>query len=77
MFMRLVCRSPHGERGLKSEVGNGADVLMKIDMVGSDLLRAQGMCGASSGSIPTDVGQPPLRVQDMIVGGKEGGSANE
>ena len=50
---------------------------MKIDMVGSDLLRAQGMCGASSGSIPTDVGQPPLRVQDMIVGGKEGGSANE
>lgn len=58
-------------------IGNGADVLMKIDMVGSDLLRAQGMCGASSGSIPTDVGQPPLRVQDMIVGGKEGGSANE
>lgn len=58
-------------------IGNGADVLMKIDMVGCDLLRAQGMCGASSGSIPTDVGQPPLRVQDMIVGGKEGGSANE
>ena len=58
-------------------IGNGADVLMKIDMVGKNVLRAPGMCGASSGSIPTDVGQPPLRVSAMIVGGKEGGSANE
>lgn len=55
-------------------IGNGADTLMKIDFVGNNLARAQGMCGASSGSIPTDVGQPAIRVSSMIVGGKEGES---
>ena len=58
-------------------IGNGADTLMKIDMVGKDLATAQGMCGSSSGSIPTDVGQPPIRVSSMIVGGKDGGDVNE
>ena len=53
-------------------IGNGADTLMKIDHVGTNLKRAQGMCGASSGSIPGDVGQPAIRVSAMIVGGKEG-----
>lgn len=54
-----------------SLIGNGADTLLKIDRVGQNLSRAQGMCGASSGSIPTDVGQPAIRVSSMIVGGKE------
>lgn len=58
-------------------IGNGADTLLKIDKVGKNLARAQGMCGASSGSIPTDVGQPAIRVSSMIVGGKDGGSTNE
>ena len=52
-----------------SLIGNGKDILMNIDMVGSNLKRAQGMCGASSGSIPTDVGQPPIRVSNITVGG--------
>lgn len=51
-------------------IGSGKEVLMKIDMVGNDLLRAQGMCGAASGSIPTDVGQPTIRVSEMTVGGR-------
>ncbi len=50
-------------------IGSGAEILMNIDMVGSNLDRAQGMCGASSGSIPTDVGQPVLRVSSITVGG--------
>lgn len=58
-------------------IGNGSDTLLKIDMVGNNLARAQGMCGASSGSIPTDVGQPVLRVSSMVVGGKEGGANHE
>lgn len=58
-------------------IGNGADTLLKIDKVGKNLSRAQGMCGASSGSIPTDVGQPAIRVSSMIVGGKDGGNADE
>lgn len=53
-------------------IGSGKDTLLKIDMVGNDLLRAQGMCGASSVSIPADVGQPTIRVSEMIVGGRGG-----
>ena len=51
-------------------IGSGSEVLMKIDMIANDLKRAQGMCGSSSGSIPTDVGQPTIRVQNMTVGGR-------
>ena len=53
-----------------SLVGTGSEILMKIDMVGKELERAQGMCGASSGSIPTDVGQPMIRVSSITVGGR-------
>lgn len=58
-------------------IGNGAKTLLDIDMVANNLKRAQGMCGASSGSIPTDVGQPAIRVRNMIVGGNEGGEHHE
>jgi TldD protein len=52
-----------------SLVGYGYEVLPNIDMVGNDLARGQGNCGAASGSIPVDVGQPTIRVQNMTVGG--------
>jgi TldD protein len=53
-----------------SLVGKGSDVLMNIDMVGTDLDHGQGMCGSSSGSIPTNVGQPLIRVASITVGGR-------
>lgn len=53
-----------------SLIGKGSEVIMNIDMVGKNLERAQGMCGASSGSIPTDVGQPLIRVSSITVGGR-------
>ena len=53
-----------------SLIGNGGDVIQKIDMVGSNLDTAQGNCGASSGSVPTDVGQPMIRVSSITVGGQ-------
>ena len=56
-----------------SLIGNGKDILMNIDRVCSNLKRAQGMCGSSSGSVPTDVGQPAIRVSSITVGG----TANE
>jgi TldD protein len=52
-------------------IGKGQDILMKIDMVGNDLARGQGMCGSISGSIPADVGQPTIRVSELTVGGKK------
>lgn len=53
-------------------IGYGYEVLKNIDMVGNDLKRGQGMCGAASGSIPVEVGQPTLRVKNMTVGGRGG-----
>ena len=53
-------------------IGKGNEILLKIDMVGNDLELAQGMCGAASGSIRTNVGQPTLRVSEILVGGRGG-----
>ena len=53
-----------------SLIGKGSDVLMNIDMVGDNLAQAQGMCGSVSGSIPTNVGQPMIRVKEITVGGR-------
>lgn len=53
-----------------SLIGMGADILMKIDMVGKNLAHGQGMCGSSSGSIPANVGQPLIRVSEITVGGR-------
>ncbi len=51
-------------------VGEGSKILMDIDMVGTDLEMGQGMCGSSSGSVPTSVGQPLIRVSSITVGGR-------
>ena len=51
-------------------IGRGGEILKKIDRVGRKMWMAQGMCGASSGSIPTNVGQPMIRVTDITVGGR-------
>ena len=53
-----------------SLIGKGSEVLMNIDMVGTNLEQAQGMCGASSGSVPVNVGQPMIRVKEITVGGR-------
>lgn len=52
-------------------IGNGIKVLELIDMVGDNLELGQGMCGAESGAIPADVGQPTLRVTSLTVGGRK------
>ena len=52
-------------------IGNGIKVLELIDMVGDNLDLGQGMCGAASGSIPANVGQPALRVKSLTVGGRK------
>ena len=53
-----------------SLIGTGSEILQNIDMVGQNLARAQGMCGSASGSVPTDVGQPLIRVSTITVGGR-------
>ncbi|MDH4224907.1 MAG: TldD/PmbA family protein [Deltaproteobacteria bacterium] len=51
-------------------IGKGAEVLPLISMVGNDLALAAGMCGASSGWVPTTVGQPTLKIDRILVGGR-------
>jgi TldD protein len=53
-------------------IGKGFEILKHIDMVGNDLALGQGMCGASSGSIRVNVGQPTLRISEITVGGRGG-----
>ena len=53
-------------------IGSGAEVLMNVDMIANDnFAMATGMCGSLSGSIPTNVGQPTIRVQNITVGGRK------
>ena len=61
-----ICEAVRGA----SLIGTGSEILQKIDMVGQNLSRGQGMCGAGSGSVPTDVGQPLIRVSSITVGGR-------
>lgn len=51
-------------------IGKGHEILMNIDMIGKDMQQGQGMCGSASGSVPTNVGQPMIRVSEITVGGR-------
>ncbi|MCH8883895.1 MAG: TldD/PmbA family protein [SAR324 cluster bacterium] len=51
-------------------IGKGQEVLPLISMIGDDLELAAGMCGASSGWVPTTVGQPTLKIDRILVGGR-------
>ncbi len=61
-----ICEAVRGA----SLIGTGAQILQDIDMVGQNLATGQGVCGSSSGSVPTDVGQPLIRVRSITVGGR-------
>ncbi len=62
----VICEPVRGA----SLVGKGSDIIQNIDMVGTDMDMGQGMCGSSSGSVPTNVGQPLIRVSSITVGGR-------
>lgn len=51
-------------------IGRGDETLMNIEAVSSNLELADGICGSVSGSVPTTVGQPALRVKELTVGGR-------
>jgi TldD protein len=56
-------------------IGNGATALLNIDMIADNQSFGHGMCGSASGSIPANVGEPTLRIQNMTVGGNGGKQA--
>jgi len=52
-------------------IGNGPEVMKKVSMVGNDLALDQGIgvCGKNGQSVPVGVGQPTLKIDEIIVGG--------
>lgn len=50
--------------------GNGPQVLMSIDRVGSDLGFSIGTCGKDGQGAPVSDAQPTLRIPEIIVGGE-------
>lgn len=52
-------------------IGKGSEILKNIDMVSDTVEHGQGMCGSISGSIPTNVGQPMIRISEITVGGRK------
>lgn len=56
-----------------SIVGNGPDVLQKVSMVGNDtkLDSGVGTCGKDGQSVPVGVGQPTIKVDEILVGGSD------
>lgn len=53
-------------------IGRGDEILHNIDRVGNDVDLGQGNCGAASGSVPVNVGQPTIRIKEITVGGAGG-----
>lgn len=51
-------------------LGNGPDVLMKIDQVGSDFGTAIGTCGKEGQGVPVADGIPTVHIKEMVVGGQ-------
>jgi TldD protein len=52
-------------------IGNGPDVLTKVEMVGNDLALDPGIgtCGKNGQGVPVGVGQPTLKLSGLTVGG--------
>jgi TldD protein len=52
-------------------IGNGADALTKITMIGNDLKLDDGVgtCGKDGQGVPVGVGQPTMRIDGLTVGG--------
>ncbi len=49
-------------------IGNGPEILKKIDMVGNDLGFGIGTCGKDGQGVPVADAQPTLRIPEIVVG---------
>ncbi len=54
-----------------SLIGRGEEVIQRISMVADNLEQGQGVCGSVSGNIPANVGQPAIKVDEILIGGDE------
>ena len=54
-------------------IGNGPDVMSRIDALADDFDMSPGTCGKDGQSVPVGCGQPTLRVTGVTIGGTAGG----
>ncbi len=54
-----------------SLIGRGEEIIQRISMVADNLEHGQGVCGSVSGNIPANVGQPAIKVDEILIGGDE------
>ncbi len=54
-----------------SLIGNSLDILNNVEMVSDDLKYSDGYCGAASGMIHVTIGQPTIKVSEILVGGRK------
>jgi TldD protein len=52
-------------------IGNGIDVLTKIDAIGNDFAMKSGFCGKDGQQVPVGTGQPTVRIAELTVGGTD------
>lgn len=52
-----------------SLIGNTLDILKNVEMVSDNLEYSPGVCGSESGNIPVYIGQPTIKVSNILVGG--------
>ena len=52
-------------------IGKGQEVLKKVEMVSDDLQLATGYCGSVSGMIEVTIGQPTIKISELLIGGQE------
>jgi TldD protein len=54
-------------------IGNGPDVLRRVDMLGRDFQLSDGIwtCGKDGQSVPVNVGTPTVRISSITVGGTQ------
>ncbi len=54
-------------------IGNGPDVLRRVDMLGNDYQLSDGIwtCGKDGQSVPVNVGTPTVRIGSITVGGTQ------
>ncbi len=50
-------------------IGNGPEILARVDAIGTDFAMSPGTCGKDGQSVPVGCGQATMRISAMTVGG--------
>jgi TldD protein len=53
-------------------IGNGPEILRRIDAVANDFATCPGTCGKDGQNVPVGTGQPTLRITGVTIGGTAG-----